>query len=127
MSTQQQSPSTVPSLASLSVKAGVKQLKSDAARYLLETEGEAMDVDLMEAINHEEMSHIKGARGRISDSEGRCNLMGKITGARFQSYDSKRDVVTIRVDDPKITEFWLEIPIKMDHLRAWIDEQKTQQ
>ena len=68
------------------------------------------------------------ARGRItkvvySSDNYQCpvyNMFGNIDGAKFLTYDARKQILTIRVDHSKIPSFWLEINVPISKLKTWI-------
>ena len=66
---------------------------------------------------------LPNARGRI-DGEGlKCRFVAVgngINGARLLSYDPETRTVVVRVDDSRMPAFWLEVPISLDQLEAFV-------
>ncbi len=58
----------------------------------------------------------RGSYGNIKT----INPGGCIDSARFAKYDKQRHVVTIRVDDSHVPEFYIELDIPLTQLEEWI-------
>lgn len=69
------------------------------------------------------LAHLP-ARGRVSGCGATgaptVNPGGHVNGARLQSYDPLTRTVRVRVDDTHVPEFWLEIDVPLERLRAWV-------
>lgn len=102
----------------------VKQLRSQEARHILASEGPSPSAEALEEIHAAEAAHLQGVRGRIHGHDGQVNKYSKVDSARLFSYDPETGTVMVRVDHSEIPEFWLEVPIKMDQLNAWVAEQE---
>jgi hypothetical protein len=57
------------------------------------------------------------ARGRTGQKVG-----NRVDGARFESYDPVTKLVSLRVDDSQVLEFWLQISFNMKDLEKFIHD-----
>ena len=73
-----------------------------------------------------ESRHLQ-AKGRVYNGMGRVNGPGpKIDDARLWSFDKRRRVVTIRVDDTRLPEIWMELEVPMAKLLKFIEEEENE-
>ena len=84
---------------------------------------EYLHADVLEEMTESKLAHLPHARGRVCDSTGKFNATGRINSARFRSYDQRNRMLTLRLDDSSIPEFWAEVSIPLDQLEAWIGTQ----
>jgi hypothetical protein len=65
--------------------------------------------------------------GTLGQHAHTYNPGGKISGARLEGYDPENRIITIRVDERKVPEFWMHIRIPMDKLEAFIADQQREE
>lgn len=112
------------------------RLRDPASRELLRDvtlEGIATDKEdaalTLKIIKSQELAHLE-ARGRVLGTRQFslyppdiiCNTQGVVDGARLDHYDPAAKTVVIRVDHTGIPDFWLEVELPLDKLRAWLAE-----
>jgi hypothetical protein len=68
------------------------------------------------------------ARGRIYNSDGKCNAPGNmIRGVRLMDYDEEREVLLIRGDPVNAPEAWFEIELPVKHIRSMLEEAEAKE
>ena len=112
------------------------RLRDPASRELLRDvtlEGIATDKEdaalTLKLIRSQELAHLE-ARGRVLGTRQFsiyppviiCNSMGMIDGARLDRFDPAANTVAIRIDHTGIPDFWLEVELPLNKLRAWLAE-----
>lgn len=69
------------------------------------------------------LAHLP-ARGRVQGTSMQghptVNPFGVVNGARLERFEPETRTVTLRVDDTHVPEFWLEVELPLDRLRAWV-------
>jgi len=73
-----------------------------------------------EFYDDDKFSKIINVKGTVMDSDKKLNKNLTINRARYYDYDKTTNTVVIRVEDTNVPEFWLEIPIDLNHMYKWI-------
>ena len=66
---------------------------------------------------YKDYSTIPNVKGRIV--EGKYEMKN----VRFINYSDPEKIVTIRIEDPEVPNFWCDIPICLNQLENYIDTQ----
>jgi|688.fasta_scaffold594058_2 hypothetical protein len=67
---------------------------------------------------------IISAKGRVMDGDNKINKFGIIDSVKLSSFDPKTDSITVRLDDSNVPGFWMEVNIRFEHLKKWVEKMK---
>jgi hypothetical protein len=66
---------------------------------------------------YKDYSIIPNVKGRIADGKH------EMKNVRFINYSEPEKIVTVRIEDPEVPNFWCDIPICLNQLENYIDTQ----